>query len=342
MNLWHTKDKHALQQGETRLNSKLWQGKSVLVTGGSGFVGRWLCRALADSGIDLHILDLVRPTSLDQPFTYHKTDLGQLDATIEMLRKTQPKVILHLAGLPGVGASHDSPTTAFTANVVATFNLLEGCRQLASPVESIVAVSSNHVYGEQHRQPIPEDAPLDGTGAYASTKLCSDVLARAYGKTYNLPVGIARMTNSFGGDDHHVTHIITATILSALAGKQPVIKQSGRDRKGYLYIKDTAQGLLAVAEGLMQKPELRGEAFNIVPDEAYTVVELVRAVSAATGLKLEPVVQNPAAEFDNEHLDNSKAAKLLGWKPRYPLAQGLSETIAWYREHPPAESKQAH
>lgn len=314
----------------------------MLVTGGSGFVGRWLCRALAGAGVDLHILDLVRPTSLDQPFTYHKTDLGQLDATIEMLRKTQPKVILHLAGLPGVGASHDSPTTAFTANVVATFNLLEGCRQLAAPVESIVAVSSNHVYGEQHHQPIPEDAPLNGAGAYASTKLASDVLARCYGKTYNLPVGIARMTNSFGGDDHHVTHIITATILSALAGRQPVIKQSGRDRKGYLYIQDTAQGLLAVAEGLMQNPALCGEAFNIVPDEAYTVVELVRAVSTASGVPLEPVVQNPKAPFEEEHLDNSKAAKELGWKPQYSLAKGLTETIAWYREHPQAASKGAH
>jgi len=323
------------------LNSKLWQGKSVLVTGGSGFVGRWLCRALAEAGVDLHILDLVRPTSLDQPFTYHKTDLGQLDATTDMLKKVQPKVILHLAGLPGVGASHDNPTLAFTANVVATFNLLEGCRQLAAPVESIVAVSSNHVYGEQHHQPIPETAPLNGEGSYASSKLASDVIARCYGKTYGLPVGIARMTNSFGGDDHHVTHIITATILSALAGNQPVIKQSGKDRKGYLYIKDTAQGLLAVAEGLMQKPALRGEAFNIVPNEAYTVLELVRAVSEATGLKLEPVVNNPQAHFEDEHLDNGKAAKELGWQPKYSLADGLKETIAWYREHPQA-AKQPH
>jgi amino acid transporter len=129
------------------------------------------------------------------------------------------------------------------------------------------------------------------------------------------------------------------TILSALAGKQPVIKQSGKDRKGYLYIKDTAQGLLAVAEGLMQNPALRGEAFNIVPNEAYTVLELVRAVSDATGLKLEPVVQNPSAHFEDEHLDNAKAAKELGWQPKYGLAQGLAETIAWYREHPPAASK---
>ena len=183
-----------------------------------------------------------------------------------------------------MGASHDNPVGAYEANVLATFNLLEACRRQGG-VEAIVAVSSNHVYGEQHHLPTPEDAPLNGTGMYAASKLAADVLARAYGKTYGLPVGIARMTNSYGGDDHHLAHIITATILSALKNERPVIKQSGRDRKGYLYIKDTAEGLLAVAEGVAAKRELRGEAFNLVPNDAVTVNELVAAILDVVGVK---------------------------------------------------------
>jgi nucleoside-diphosphate-sugar epimerase len=197
-----------------------------------------------------------------------------------------------------------------------------------------VAVSSNHVYGEQHHLPTPEDARLNGLGMYAASKLAGDVLACAYGKTYGLPVGIARMTNSYGGDDHHVAHIITATILSALRGEPPVIKQSGNDRKGYLYIKDTAEGLLAVAEGVATRPELRGEAFNLVPDEAVTVKELVRAVSAAVGRPLEPTILNPHAPYEVEHLDNSKARKLLAWTPKYDLAAALAETLAWFADAP--------
>jgi CDP-glucose 4,6-dehydratase len=314
------------------VNPKFWQRKRVLITGGCGFVGRWVARALHPAEVDLHILDLAPSNHLDEKHTFHRTNLCDLTATRELIGSLRPAAIIHLAGQPGVASSHDNPVGAYEANVLATFNLLEACRQ-QGVVESIVAVSSNHVYGEQHHQPTPEDAPLNGDGMYAVSKLAGDVLARAYGKTYGLPIGIARMTNSFGGDDHHVAHIITATILSTLKNQRPVIKQSGRDRKGYLYIKDTAQGLLAVAEGVAGSKDLHGDAFNLVPNEALPVTDLVRAILAAADSKLEPEILNPTASFEVEHLDNSKARKLLGWTPQFDLAAGLAETIGWYRNH---------
>ena len=181
--------------------------------------------------------------------------------------------------------------------MLATFNLLEAAKQLRADggLAAIVAVSSNHVYGHQDHRPTVETAPLNGAGMYAASKLCGDVLARCYGKSYGLPVGIARMTNSYGGDDHHVAHIITGSILSTLRGERPVIKQSGRDLKGYLYIEDTVAGLLAVAEGVAGSAELAGEAFNLVPDAAITTLELVGAIIAAADTNLEPIVQNPVA-----------------------------------------------
>ncbi len=314
------------------MNRKFWQGKRVLVTGGCGFVGRWLCRALKPAEVDLHILDLAPSEQLDVPHTFHRTDLRDLEATEGMLADVRPAAIIHLAGQPGVGSSHDNPVGAYEANVLATFNLLEACRRLGQ-VESIVAVSSNHVYGHQHERPTKEDAPLRGHGMYAASKLAADVLTQAYGKTYDVPVGIARMTNSYGGDDHHVAHITTATLLSALKNERPVIKQSGRDLKGYLYIEDTAEGLLAVAEGVAAKPELRGEAFNLVPNESVTVIDLVRTVLQVVGADLEPEIQRPDAPFEEEQLDNSKARELLGWTPAHDLSAGLKKTLTWYREH---------
>jgi CDP-glucose 4,6-dehydratase len=315
------------------VNSAFWQRKRVLVTGGCGFVGRWVCRALEPADVDLHIVDLAPSAHLKQKHTFHRTDLRDLAATSDLVGAVKPAAVIHLAGQPGVASSHDNPVGAYEANVLATFNVLEACRQRGG-VEGIVAVSSNHVYGDQHHLPTPEDAPLNGVGMYAASKLAADVLARAYGKTYGLPVGIARMTNSYGGDDHHVAHIITATILSALKYEKPVIKQSGRDRKGYLYIKDTAQGLLAVAEGVARSKELRGEAFNLVPNEAVTVSDLVRQILDAVGLKLEAEVLNPGAPFEEEHLDNAKARKLLGWTPQYDFAAGLRETVDWFSKSP--------
>jgi CDP-glucose 4,6-dehydratase len=315
------------------VNSQFWLRKRVLITGGCGFVGRWVARALAPAEVDLHILDLSPTTRLEVPHQFHRTDLRDLSATTELLATIEPAAIVHLAGQPGVGSSHENPAGAYEANVLATFNLLEACRRRPG-VEAIVAVSSNHVYGEQHHLPTAEDAPLNGLGMYAASKLAGDILARAYGKTYGVPVGIARMTNSYGGDDHHLAHIITATILSAIKREPPIIKQSGQDRKGYLYIKDTAEGLLAVAAGVAGNPELRGEAFNLVPNEAVTVIELVRTILTALGVPGQPQILNPNAPREEEHLDNSKARQLLGWSPRYDLASGVRETADWFRGSP--------
>ena len=308
-----------------------WQNKRVLVTGGAGFVGRWVGRALHARQATLHILDLNPPLRYEVPFQFHEADLRDLAAATRLLEQLRPDVIIHLAGLPGVGASHDNPLLAYESNVLVTFNVLEACRRSGTP-EAILAVSSNHVYGDQHVRPTPEDAALNGPGMYAVSKLCGDVLARTYGKTYGLPVGIARMTNSFGGDDHHVAHIITGSILAALRNERPRIKQSGRDRKGYLYIKDTAAGLLAIAEGVARSSALRGEAFNLAPDEAIPVLELVQKVIAAVGADLEPIVEAPAAAHEEEHLDNSKARRLLNWSPEFDLDRGLAETVVWYRQ----------
>ena len=324
------------------MNATFWKSKRVLVTGGSGFVGRWVGRALVAAGADLHILDIVPPKDFSESFTLHRADLRDLDAVARLLGETRPAIIVHLAGQPGVPESQAQPVGAYESNVLATFNLLEAAKQCGRDggLLSIVAVSSNHVYGHQDHRPTPESAALNGVGMYAASKLCGDALARCYGKSYGLPVGIARMTNSYGGDDHHVAHIITGSILSTLRGERPVIKQSGRDRKGYLYIEDTVTGLLAIAEGVAASAELAGEAFNLVPDESITTLALVQAIIAAADSKLEPIVQNPAAPFEEEYLDNAKARRLLGWKPQYDLSAALRKTIDWYRRSSEQEMRE--
>lgn len=313
-------------------NRDFWKDKRVLVTGGAGFVGRWLCRALLPAGADVHLLDLASSSRLDSALNLHRADLCNFEATRALVTDLSPSVVIHLAGQPGVSASHENPRGAFESNVLATFNLLEACRVVRT-ADAIVAVSSNHVYGEQQSEPTNEKAPLNGHGIYAATKLASDVLARAFGKSHGLPVGIARITNSYGGDDHHTSHIVTATILSAMKNQSPIIKQSGRDRKGYLYIEDTVAGLLAIAEGVARDSSLCGEAFNIVPDEPIAVIDLVRLVMKVVGAECEPRVLHPEAAFEEEFLDNRKATRELSWRPKHNYETGLTETVRWYREN---------
>ena len=319
------------------MNKDFWKTKSVLVTGGSGFVGRWLVRSLLSAGSQVYVLDLGLPPASATEYSYHQGTLLDLSATEKLFEQIKPSVLIHLAGQAGVAACHERPVEAFESNVVATLNVLEAARSYGELI-SLVAVSSNHIYGNQKTLPSSEDAPLNGAGMYAASKLCGDVMARAYGKTYCLPVSIARITNSFGGDDPHASHIVTATILAALKGEPPVIKQSGRDLKGYLFVKDTVNGLLILAEKTAALPELHGEAFNLVPDEPITVLSLVRKINSLVGRNLEPEIRQPTADFEDEHLDNSKAKSLLGWTPQYSLDDGLTETINWYRSGTLAEA----
>lgn len=295
------------------MSDPFWSGKRVLVTGGSGFLGRRMRNVLGNRGANVWT-----------------ADLPQVDLSLDCrtyFAKCQPDVVLHLAGMPGVRQCDLDWDGAFRANVVTTANVLEAARRSV-----VVVVSSNHVYGPQAIQPTPETAALSGRGVYAATKAAADLLAQSYGKTYGVPVGVARITNTYGPDDHHAEHLVTSTIKRCLAGQVPVITGSGCDRKGFAYIDDTCEGILAVAEGVAAKPELRGEAFNIVPRESPTTLELVKLVAATCGCHETPVIERPFEFSECEHLDNTKARELLGWQPRYTLADGIAETVNWYRE----------
>lgn len=315
-----------------KMNHEFWRHNTVMVTGGSGFLGRRLVDALLSSSARVEVLDIANPTTQKGDFVFHQTDLCDLRGTIQILEERRPQVMIHLAGQAGVSACDERPAEAFERNVLCTFNVLEACRSYGG-FDSIVVVSSNHVYGEQTAIPTLENAPLNGVGMYATSKLCGDVLTRAYGKTHGLPVSIARITNSYGPDDPHETHIVTGSILSALKGEAPIIEQSGKDTKGYLYIEDTVNGIIMLAEQTATRPKLHGEAFNIVPDNTTSVRDLVHEIIALAGRDFGPTILNPAAAYEVEHLDNSKARDLLGWAPQYTLRQGLMETVDSYREH---------
>ena len=109
------------------MNETFWKDRTVLVTGGAGFVGRWLCKALQRTESEVHLLDLAPATQSDEALAFHRTDLCNLEETRRLLAAVAPSVVIHLAGQPGVASSHLNPSGAFDSNVTAAFNLFEAC-----------------------------------------------------------------------------------------------------------------------------------------------------------------------------------------------------------------------
>jgi CDP-glucose 4,6-dehydratase len=201
-------------------------------------------------------------------------------------------------------------------------------------VKSIVVASSDKAYGDQQELPYGEDTPLEGRHPYDVSKSCSDLIAQAYAKTYDLPVVVTRCGNFYGGGDLNWNRIVPGTIRSIVRGERPVIRSDGQFVRDYFYVEDGAAAYMLLAEQLFARPELRGKAFNFSNEIQVTVLELVQRILCLMKSTLEPDVRNEASnEIRHQYLNASRARQMLRWAPLFTLEQGLEHTAAWYREY---------
>ncbi len=313
-----------------------WTNQSVLVTGLTGFIGCWLAERLLALGARVvgYDLDLAHALGLHpglaERVTLIRGDILDTSALAAAFREHKIGVCFHLAGQSMIETGLASPAKTFEINVRGTWSVLEAAK--AAGVERIIVSSSNTVYGPQARYPFSEDAALNGEHPYAASKACCDILTRSYAKTLNLHAVACRQTNTFGGADPHATHIVPASILALLAGEPPLIKSDGTPSKSYLYVEDTVEGYLRLAE-MASDPRVSGQAFNITAEPPVSVLELVRTIITVSGSGAQPHVLGTAetTRKEHEHLSPAAARSVLGWSPRHSLAEGLTKTIGWYR-----------
>jgi len=197
----------------------------------------------------------------------------------------------------------------------------------------VVIASSDKAYGDSDVLPYTEDMPPLGRHPYDVSKSCTDLLAQAYWHTYQLPVGIARCGNIYGGKDLNWSRIVPGTIRSVIENKAPIIRSDGTFIRDYVYVEDVVGAYIALAQALDQ-PEIRGEAFNFSSESHVSVLEIVNTIRRLMDREdLEPVILDEVrAEIRDQYLSSEKARELLGWEARYTLEEGLRETISWYRE----------
>jgi CDP-glucose 4,6-dehydratase len=325
---------------EVDMNSSLWRDRPTLVTGATGLVGGWLVRELVECGADVVCLvrdwvpgsEIVRSKLLDRVKTV-RGDIRDRDLVERTLGEYEIDTVFHLAAQTIVGIANRNPVSTFESNVQGTWNVLEAARR--SPlVKAVVVASSDKAYGAQEHLPYSEATPLEGRHPYDVSKSCADLIAQAYGSTYGLPIAVTRCGNFYGGGDLNWNRIVPGTIRSVLRGERPVIRSDGRFVRDYFYVEDGAACYLLLAERLLAKCDgLRGQAFNFSNEIQVAVSELVNLILEKMESSLEPDIRNEASnEIRHQYLSAGRAREQLGWRPLFTLDEGLTRTIAWYRD----------
>ena len=240
--------------------------------------------------------------------------------------------VFHLAAQTLGGTARRSPASTFDVNVRGTWTVLEACR--GAGVERVLVASADKAYGPSDDLPYREDAPLRARYPYDASKAAADLIARSYFHTYGLPVAVTRLANLYGGGDLNFSRLVPEAVAATIQGRPPVIRSNGRMERDYLYVEDAVAAYLALADALPQAGAA-GEAFNAGGGRPIAVLDVVRAVCAAAGVELEPVVLDEArSEIPRQYVDSTKLRDLTGWSPQVDLEEGLRRTVDWYRTHP--------
>ncbi|MBN1179666.1 MAG: GDP-mannose 4,6-dehydratase [Anaerolineae bacterium] len=314
-----------------------WLDRPVLITGCTGLLGSWLSIALVDAGAQVVglIRDEIPHTHLRQSrylsrIAVVRGDVTDYELVERALNEYEIETVFHLAAQTIVTIANRAPLSTLETNVKGTWTVLEAARR-SPTVRRVLVASSDKAYGASETLPYTEDMPLRGAHPYDVSKSCADLIAQGYAATYDLPVAVTRCANLYGGGDLNWNRIVPGTVRAALRGEPPVVRSDGSPLRDYLYVQDAVRAYMTLAVHL-DRPELRGQPFNFGSRRPMTVLEIVRAIIAASPHpELEPLVLGEAAhEIQDQYLDSTKARRELGWQPAYSMEEGLRETIAWY------------
>ena len=313
-----------------------WENLSVLVTGADGFIGSWVAKELVEQGADVFTIvrDIKKQSNLDVLWLRNNInivhgDLVNFDVCNRVMKEYEIYSCFHIAAQAVVGTANISPLSTFESNIKGTWNILEAAR-LSRFIKRIVVASSDKAYGIQNKLPYTEESPLLGLYPYDASKACADILARAYFKTYGLPIGVTRNANTYGGADLNFSRLIPGTIRSLLLNQQPIIRSDGTLERDYMYVKDAVNAYLTLASNLHRK-DVQGDAFNFGTCKPISVLNIYNKIIKLMGKKIKPKVLGQAKnEIDMQYLSTQKAKKILKWQPKYNIDQGLKETVLWY------------
>ncbi len=308
----------------------------VLVTGGAGFIGSHLVDRLMELGHEVRVLDDLSAGSMDnvkrwlnhERFEFIKGDMRNPEIVGEAVKDVD--VVFHLAANPEVRIGSQSPELLYETNVLITYNLLNAMR--SSKAEYLVFTSSSTVYGDASVIPTPEDyAPLEPISVYGGAKLAAEALISGYAHTFDFKALIFRLANIIGERSNHGVIYDFINKLRRNPDELEILGD-GTQRKSYLHVSDTVEGMLHIFEHFVGEDKTV-DFYNLGNDDWITVREIAEIVSGEMGLKPSFVFTGGVDggrgwKGDVKFMRLSiEKAKRTGWKPRLNSYEAVRRTV---------------
>jgi dTDP-glucose 4,6-dehydratase len=324
----------------------------VLVTGGAGFIGSAVCRHfILDLGYEVVVIDKLTyagnltslaPVEGSPNYVFEKSDICDADAMKSIFSRYQPDAVVHLAAESHVDRSISGSDVFVQTNVVGTFTLLEATRAYLDANKAragdfrFLHVSTDEVYGSLGDGGLfKETTPYDPSSPYSATKAASDHIAKAWHRTYNLPVIVSNCSNNYG-PYQFPEKLIPLMVLNALHGEPLPVYGSGNNVRDWLFVDDHARAL-----GLILGKGSIGETYNVGGRNERRNIDVVRQIClcldqlrglASRHDRLITYVADRPGHDQRYAIDASKLEAELGWRARETFETGIEKTVKWYLE----------